>query len=365
MKLTKKKTALLLIAILGIIVTFWAYQHPLGKGTLAQVTQVQSVSHQAETDQYQNKDTQFEQRLTLRILNGSHQGQTYQVTNDYDASQLINQRYYHNQRVYVQVSHQGKANILTAKRDWVLILALTVTALILVAILAKKSWLILLSVTVNCLLFLVTLRLDIWRNGTATILLYSSAAIVFATVTFLIYQGWRRKMAIMLLSTIGALVIAFGLSYGIMRATNEQGITYMAVAYATQSPRSLFLGQTLLGVLGAVMDESTDIVTSLSELWQHNPQLTRRQLWHSGLTIGREIMGPLINVLFLIFMAAALPMTILYLRDNNTISYTFEYTLSLGVLQSLISAIGIVLTVPIATLASFLLRPLTKEAQAQ
>lgn len=72
----------------------------------------------------------------------------------------------------------------------------------------------------------------------------------------------------------------------------------------------------------------------------------------SGRTLGQEIMGPLINVLVLIFMAEALPMTILYLRDNNTLVYTFEFALSLGVIQSLISAVGIVLTVIFATLAS-------------
>ena len=60
----------------------------------------------------------------------------------------------------------------------------------------------------------------------------------------------------------------------------------------------------------------------------------------------------IINVLVLIFMAEALPMTILYLRDNNTLVYTFKYTLSLGVIQSLSSAIGIVLTVIFATLCS-------------
>ena len=51
-------------------------------------------------------------------------------------------------------------------------------------------------------------------------------------------------------------------------------------------------------------------------------------------------------------MAEALPMAILYLRDNNTLKYTFEFALSLGIIQSLISAIGIVLTVVFATLCS-------------
>lgn len=48
-----------------------------------------------------------------------------------------------------------------------------------------------------------------------------------------------------------------------MRLTHERGIDYEAVDYATQDPRALFLSQTILGVLGAVMDEATDIVSSL------------------------------------------------------------------------------------------------------
>ena len=49
------------------------------------------------------------------------------------------------------------------------------------------------------------------------------------------------------------------------------------------------------------------------------------------------------------YNAGALPETILYLRDNNTLASTFGFTLSLGATQSVISAIGIVLTVIFAT----------------
>ena len=226
-------------------------------------------------------------------------------------------------------------------------------ALLMVILIGAKSWLVLASLLLNTIIFYVVIHFDIQKNGSGTIMIYSLAAMTFATVSFLLYQGIHRKMWAMLTSTIAALLISFGLCYLIMRLTNERGITYMAVEYATQNPRSLFIGQTLLGVLGAVMDESTDIISSLSEIIYHNPKITGKQLWQSGRAIGQEIMGPLINVLFLIFMADALPMTILYLRNNNAIAYTFEYTLSLGVLQSLISAIGIVLTVPTATICAY------------
>ncbi|WP_404802893.1 YibE/F family protein [Lapidilactobacillus wuchangensis] len=351
----KKTLSLIIIAILGLVATVTIYFRTNYTEPLAVITQIKTTTRTNEKDQYDNRDQQITQTGTLKLLNTNQRGQTLTFTNTYDRSQLVNQRFQQHQRVFVQVTG-NKATINNAKRDWVLVLAVTLLILLIVQIMAQKSYLVMLSLLFNIIIFGITIRLDIWRNGTNPILIYSLAAIIFAVGSFLIFQGWHLKMAVMLLSTISALLLAFALSYGIMAVTKEKGITYMAVAYATQSPRSLFLGQTLLGVLGAVMDESTDIVTSLNEVLEHRPDVSTKQFWQSGLAIGREIMGPLINVLFLIFMADALPMTILYLRDNNSINYTFTYTLSLGVIQSLISAIGIVLTVPIATLASLLLR---------
>lgn len=357
MNLLQKKTlSLIIIAILGLIATVTLYFNTNYAEPLAVITQIKTTAQTSEKDQYDNRDQQITQHGTLKLLNTKQAGQTLAFNNTYDRSQLVNQRLHQHQRVFVQLTAHHQATIDNVKRDWVLVLAVTLLLLLVGQILAQKSYLVMLALLFNIIIFAVTIRLDIWRNGTNPILIYSLAAIIFAVGSFLIFQGWHLKMAVMLLSTISALLLAFAISYGVMALTKEKGITYMAVAYATQSPRSLFLGQTLLGVLGAVMDESTDIVTSLNEVLEHRPEVTAKQLWQSGLAIGREIMGPLINVLFLIFMADALPMTILYLRDNNTINYTFTYTLSLGVIQSLISAIGIVLTVPIATLASLLLR---------
>ena len=151
------------------------------------------------------------------------------------------------------------------------------------------------------------------------------------------------------LATILGIFVSFALCYVIMHVTGESEMKYETGDYATQDPRGLFLAQTLIGILGPVMDEATDIISSLYELIQTKKDITIRQLVHSGRTMGQEIMGPLINVLVLIFIAGALPETILYLRDNNTLASTFGFTLSLGATQSVISAIGIVLTVIFAT----------------
>lgn len=340
------------MVLIGLCAVTFTYYNTNYQATIAVVTKVKQLDDLKVTDQYENKDHELTQLLTLKVLNHQHQGQHYTLKNTYEKSQLENQAYHRNQRVFVQIRN-GQLTISNVKRDWVIILMIFTLVLLMVILIGAKSWLVLASLLLNTIIFYVVIHFDIQKNGSGTIMIYSLAAMTFATISFLLYQGIHRKMWAMLTSTIAALLISFGLCYLIMRLTNERGITYMAVEYATQNPRSLFIGQTLLGVLGAVMDESTDIISSLSEIIYHNPKITGKQLWQSGRAIGQEIMGPLINVLFLIFMADALPMTILYLRNNNAIAYTFEYTLSLGVLQSLISAIGIVLTVPTATICAY------------
>lgn len=348
----KKYWLSLAILIIGICAVSFTYFNTNYQATIAVVTKAQQIDDTKVKDQYDDTDHEITQKLTLKVLNHQYQGQSYTLKNTYEKSQLEDQKYHPHQRVFVQV-RRGQITISNVKRDWVIVMIVFTLALLMMILIGNKSWLVLASLILNSIIFYVVIRFDIHKNGAGTITIYSLAAIIFASVSFLLYQGIHKKMLAMLVSTIAALLLSFSLSYLIMQLTHEKGITYMAVEYATQSPRSLFIGQTLLGVLGAVMDESTDIVSSLSEIIYHNPKITGLQLWQSGRAIGQEIMGPLINVLFLIFMADALPMTILYLRNNNAIAYTFEYTLSLGVLQSLISAIGIVLTVPTATLCTY------------
>ena len=94
-------------------------------------------------------------------------------------------------------------------------------------------------------------------------------------------------MLVTLCATLRVLKM-FGIFYLVMRLTHEHGIDYEAVDYATQDPRALFLSQTILGVLGAVMDEATDIVSSLYALAKHKVDLTFKELFLSGQDMTRK-----------------------------------------------------------------------------
>ena len=93
-----------------------------------------------------------------------------------------------------------------------------------------------------------------------------------------------------------------------------------------------------------------DISSSLIEMKKELSDVSESTLFKSGINIGRELIGPLINILLFIVIAENLNIVLLYLSNGNSIGYTFDMTLGLGLTQLLISAIGIILTVPVTSL---------------
>lgn len=343
------------VLVLGLLIAIAVYFWPVTDyGDVAKIEAITADRvTQKITDEYQNHDEKRVQTLHLQVLSGKYRRRRFVKQNYYVKSQIQTQRYRAGNRVLVGFTN-GTLHILSLKRDWVLVLAVTLAMCLTILLCGKRALWLLLSLLANWLIYLLVIKLDIWQNGTNPILLYSLASVFLSFVSLLFVQGLSKKMLATWLTTLSGIFAAFALSYWVMKLTNESGLNFETLDYATQDPRSLFLAQTLIGVLGAVMDEATDIVSSLAELGK-NRQVSGKQLLTSGLAIGQANMGPLINVLVLLFIAEELPMMILYLRDNNTLASAFNFTLSLGAVQSVVSAIGIVLTIIFASIYSLIL----------
>ena len=103
----------------------------------------------------------------------------------------------------------------------------------------------------------------------------------------------------------------------------------------------------LISALGAVMDVSLGIASSVWEMREQNPEASAGSLFRSGMQIGRDAMGTMANTLILAFAGSSLNMLILvqtydipFLQLINTDSIALE------VVQSVAGSFGILLTVP-------------------
>lgn len=341
-----------LVVLLGALLV-WGVAHDdrLYQQPLMVITSVHTTAVDKQSDQFDNVDHQVTQRLRGTITNRRYRGQKMTIENVYLKSQSTTQAYHQNQRVFLTLHHQkGKltATVSGPKRDVALVFTAWVVISILLVLMRFSGFMALASVLVNGGLFWLAVRWNTNTQGGMVLLIFSGLAILFAALTLLIVIGWNQQMVMTFLTTLIGTGVSIVVALCVFALTHERGVYYESMQYVTQLPRPLFLAETLLGSLGAVMDESTDIIASLMALKQEQPAISAKQIFKSGRQIGGEIMGPLVNVLFFIFVADTLPLALLYLKNANSWGYTFNMTMSLGVIQSLISGIGIVLTVPVA-----------------
>jgi uncharacterized membrane protein len=108
-----------------------------------------------------------------------------------------------------------------------------------------------------------------------------------------------------------------------------------------------------VGALGAVMDVSMSITSSLCELKDKMIDIGSGALIKSGLGIGRDIMGTMANTLILAYIGSSLIVVLVYSASGypllsvlNKEEIVFEF------LQSLVGSFSLLLTVPVTTVIS-------------
>lgn len=117
----------------------------------------------------------------------------------------------------------------------------------------------------------------------------------------------------------------------------------------------LFSGILISG-LGAVMDVGMSIASSLYEVKALNPQITKSQLFKSGINIGKDMIGTMCNTLVLAFTGSS--MTILLAFFAYQIQYPQLMNsdfIAIEIAQGITGTLGIILTVPIGALLCSLL----------
>lgn len=111
----------------------------------------------------------------------------------------------------------------------------------------------------------------------------------------------------------------------------------------------ILIASVLVSSLGAVMDVAVSMCASLTEIREINPKITSKELFRSGMNIGRDMIGTMTNTLILAFTGGALANLILFLsygiQFHQLVSSNF---LALEIATGISGSAAVVLTVPIS-----------------
>lgn len=223
-----------------------------------------------------------------------------------------------------------------------------------------KSILGLVFTVAALLLLLIPLLLKGWPTIPTTFLMCTFVAVV----SFLLLGGVNRKTLVACLGTVAgmALAAAFGLLAQALahidglRISDIEPLLQLRQTGTPIGLRGLLMAGVIISALGAVMDVAMSISSALSELKAVNPGLTWRELWRSGMNIGRDMVGTMTNTLILAFLGSGFTLMIyLYSLELPFHELMSSSYLSLELISAVSSAIGVILSVPLTALLGALL----------
>ncbi len=215
--------------------------------------------------------------------------------------------------------------------------------------------------TIICLF---TLLIPLLLKGAPTVLSTFVICIYISMVCFTILGGVHRKTISAFLGTVSGafLAMAFGLAVQYFakidgfRLEDAEPLLQLKYAGASIKLRGLLTASIIISALGAVMDVAMSISSSLEEVWAANPSLSRKELFKSGMNVGRDLVGTMTNTLILAFLGSEFTLIIFLYSREMTFYHLFSTAfISLEVITGLSSSLGMILAVPLTALISSVL----------
>ena len=108
----------------------------------------------------------------------------------------------------------------------------------------------------------------------------------------------------------------------------------------------------LLCGLGAIMDISITVTSSLNELIVKNPNINKLSLIKSSKEITKDIIGTMINVMLFTCYTSVIPTILLAIKNNISLKNALVFYGNTELIIVLCTAIGIVLSIPISLFIS-------------
>lgn len=179
-------------------------------------------------------------------------------------------------------------------------------------------------------------------------------------MTLLVVNGFNLKSLSAGIGCISGVAIAGILTQIMSKSLILTGLVDEESVYLqllnTENPidlKALIFAAIIIGAVGAIMDVAISIASSLNEIKEQNPEINFKQLFSSGLTIGRDIMGTMTNTLILAYIGSSLSTVLLLIGNTASMEYLVNTEMIIiEILQSLIGSMGILLTLPLTSLTS-------------
>lgn len=223
------------------------------------------------------------------------------------------------------------------------------------------------SIYFNLALIFILVIITGWGfNPTIPTLIIS---IIISIIILFFLNGYNKKTISSFISVILILLLFTGITILLgnniyIAGYSEETIESIGFINYNVGINMLPLANSIIiiGLIGTINDTSIAISSALYELHENNKKLKLKELFVSGMNIGKDILGTTANTLFFAFLGSSMPLFI-YLQDFqysftaiiNSKLFAIEFT------RIILSGISSFLIIPTSSLITAIILKYDKE----
>ncbi len=297
------------------------------------------------------------------VIRGEHKGMQIKAQQINDSFMAVGYKEVEAGDKLLLYGYTGGAEPLWLMHEYIRSDALIVLAAVFIVLLLiygrKKGFHSVLALGFTCLSIFVVFIPAILSGK--NIYVCSFILMAFITVmTLTLVNGFNRKSLSAGIGLFGGLTAAglvFWLTDIFLKLSGYVSEESIYLAYVNpDNPidlKAILFAGILLGALGAVMDVAVSIAASLQEVHDSSEHPTFAALMKSGLNIGQDMLGTMMNTLVLAYIGSSLSLVLILIVYSNSLLELFnKEMIVVEVLQSLAGSVGLLAAIPLTTLVS-------------
>ena len=251
------------------------------------------------------------QEVTIEIIEGDYIGEefTTEFILSYDIDgKILAYELEKGDKVLVQLAEDVDGNVTATVQDVVranyifLMFGFFLFSIILVGGKRGIKAIIALLLTILFIYFILIKRIYVGDNAIFMTILTS---ILIIGGTFIVIGGMNKKILTAAIGTLGGVISAGLVALFFNNLAKMSGACEEAIQLSINMSsinfnfRDLLFVGIIISAIGACMDVGMSIASSLDEIKMKNPDITWKELFKSGMNIGRDIIGTMTNNLIL------------------------------------------------------------------
>lgn len=236
------------------------------------------------------------------------------------------------------------------------ILSLVAVFVLLLLLVGKRKGLDACLSILFSLVLIIQVALPVLYNGGSPVLMGLVTVLMATMVTLSLMHGPTKQCALGILATLSgelAACLLFAVFSSLLHLTGFQTDDAEGLLLIAQNTgldiRTLLFAGMMISSLGAVMDVAVSILAALREIALAAERPEGKMLFHSGMSMGHDLIGTMSNTLIFAFTGGALATMLVFysygVQPQQLLNSDF---LTLELPQGLCSTSAVILTVPLA-----------------